>query len=136
MPGVCQASACLEERAHRSPLKLLVDAHLPRRLCQVFVEAGHDAQHTFDLPLGNATTDREINERSVRDLRIVVSKDTDFFHSHIVQGRPWKLLIVRTGNISTSEVCALFQRNLQLIETSFDDHSLVEIDRDIVTPVQ
>ena len=74
-------------------------------------------------------------ELSFDEQRVVVSKDTDFFYSHLLQGRPWKLLLVKTGNISTRDLQALFERNLPAIETAFQTHTLVEIDRSAVTPV-
>jgi len=112
-----------------------VDAHLPRRLCAVLAKHGHDATHTLDLPAGNTTTDGVINQLLFDEQRMVVSKDTDFFYSHLLLGRPWKLLLVKTGNISTWEFGALFERNLPAIEAAFQTHTLVEIDRLAVTPV-
>ena len=43
-------------------MKFLVDAHLPRRLCAVLEQRGHDAKHTLDLPAENATKDGVINQ--------------------------------------------------------------------------
>jgi predicted nuclease of predicted toxin-antitoxin system len=34
----------------------------------------------------------------MHDQCVVVTKDTDFYHSHVLQRKPWKLLLVRTGN--------------------------------------
>ena len=116
-------------------MKFLVDAHLPPRLCAVLAQHGHDALHTLDLPAKNATKDSVINQISLADQRVVVSKDTDFFYSHVLHGRPWKLLLVRTGNVSTRDLCALFERNLALIEAALQSHTLVEIDRLAATPV-
>ena len=116
-------------------MKFLVDAHLPRRLCAMLAQHGHDATHTLDLPAKNATKDRVINQLSFDEQRVVVSKDTDFFYSHLLQGRPWKLLLVKTGNISTRDLRALFERNLPAIEAAFQTHTLVEIDRSAVRPV-
>ena len=90
-------------------MKFLVDAHLPRRLCAMLGQHGHDATHTLDLPAKNTTKDRVINQLSFDEQRVVVSKDTDFFYSHLLHGRPWKLLLVRTGNISTGDLCALME---------------------------
>jgi predicted nuclease of predicted toxin-antitoxin system len=116
-------------------MRFLVDAHLPRRLCAVLAQHGHDAVHTLDLPEKNETKDRVINQISLADQRVVISKDTDFFYSHLLQGRPWKLVLVKTGNISTRDLCALFERNVAAIEAALQSHSLVEIDRLAVTPV-
>ena len=46
-------------------MKFLVDAHLPRRLCAVLEQRGHDAKHTLDLPAENATKDGVINQLSL-----------------------------------------------------------------------
>ena len=116
-------------------MKFLVDAHLPPRLCAMLAARGHDAKHTRDLPAQNQTKDRVINQLSVDEQRIVISKDTDFFYSHLLQGRPWKLLLVKTGNISTRDLRELFERNLPAIEAAFQTHTLVEIDRSAVTLV-
>src|SRR5437667_3584377 len=116
-------------------MKFLVDAHLPRRLCAVLVQHGHDAVHTVELPAKNATKDQVIDQTSLDDQRVVISKDTDFFYSHVLHGRPWKLLLVRTGNISMRDLCALFEHNLPTIEAALQSHTLVEIDRAAVTPV-
>lgn len=96
---------------------------------------GHEAVHTLDLPAGNATTDEVINRISLDQLRIVISKDTDFFFSHTLHGRPWKPLPVKTGNISVRDLCALLERNLRAIEAALESHTLVEIDRLAVKPV-
>jgi predicted nuclease of predicted toxin-antitoxin system len=116
-------------------MRFLVDAHLPRSLCAALARQGHDVVHTLDLPAGNATKDSVINQVSFDDQRVVISKDTDFFYSYLLQGRPWKLLLVRTGNISTRDLRALFERNLPAIEAALQNYSLVEIDRATVTPV-
>jgi predicted nuclease of predicted toxin-antitoxin system len=116
-------------------MKFLVDAHLPRRLCAMLAQHGHDATHTLDLQTGNATKDRIINQLSFDEQRVVVSKDTDFFYSHLLHGRPWKLLLVRTGNISTRSLRTLFESNLPAIEAAFQTHTLVEVDRSIVKPL-
>ncbi len=115
-------------------MRFLVDAHLPRRLCEIIAKHGHDAIHTLDLPERNATRDRVINQISVDQERVVVSKDTEFFYSHILQARPWKLLLVRTGNVSARDLCTLIDASLPRIEAALGSHTLVEIDRTKVTP--
>ena len=69
-------------------MKFLIDAHLPPSLRAVFRNAGHDAIHTVDLPEQNASRDGILNKVSMDELRVVVTKDTDFYYSHLLQGRP------------------------------------------------
>jgi predicted nuclease of predicted toxin-antitoxin system len=115
-------------------MRFLVDAHLPRRICEMLVRHGHESIHTHDLPEGNASKDGTINRVSLDERRVVVSKDSDFFYSHLRHGRPWKLLLVKTGNISTRDLVELLERNLPAIDAALQSHSLVEVDRVKVTP--
>ena len=82
-------------------MKFLVDAQLPRRLVRRLREAGHEAIHTLDLPLGNRTTDTLINDLSAREQYVVITKDSDFVNSFVLNRRPHKLLLISTGNIRT-----------------------------------
>jgi predicted nuclease of predicted toxin-antitoxin system len=110
-------------------MNFLLDAHLPPGLCALLQAAGHDVVHTSQLPTANRTTDQVINELSAREQRVVVSKDTDFYYSHLLHQRPYKLLLVRTGNIRTRELKELFQRQLPAIVQALANNSLVEMDR-------
>ena len=110
-------------------MKFMVDAHLPRRLVSHLQQAGFDAKHTLDLPRGNRTQDPEIDEISIKEQRVVMTKDTDFVDSIILRGRPWKLLLVSTGNIKNSELEALFIANLEKIAEGFESFDFIEINR-------
>ena len=110
-------------------MKFLVDAHLPRRLVVLLNEAGYDALHTLDLPLGNRTPDPAINELSVNEQFVVVTKDSDFVDSFVLQRRPWKLLLVSTGNICNDELTTLFLANVQKMAEGFDLFDFIEINR-------
>ena len=110
-------------------MNFLVDAHLPRRLCHRLRNAGHDAVHTLDLPHGNRTTDAEINQRSVQEQRVVVTKDADFVESLIIQGVPYKLLLIATGNIRNSELEQLLTTHLDTIVAGFATSDFIEIDQ-------
>lgn len=117
-------------------MKFLVDAHLPPSLCALLELAGHDAIHTSQLPARNQTSDEEINALSELEQRVVISKDADFFHAHLLHGKPWKLLLIRTGNIRTRELKTLFTSHLSEILDALQDNTLVEIDRSTVRPWQ
>jgi predicted nuclease of predicted toxin-antitoxin system len=113
-------------------VKFIVDAQMPRRLCTVLHAAGYDAVHTIELPQQNRTTDQVINEISVAEGRVVITKDTDFYYSHLLYRRPFKLLLIRTGNIGTRDLCALVERQLPTIVAALEQHTLVELDRSTV----
>jgi predicted nuclease of predicted toxin-antitoxin system len=113
-------------------MKFLVDAHLPPGLCIQLQAAGHGAVHTHQLSAQNRTSDEALNQLSVKEQRVVITKDTDFYYSHLLHGKPWKLLLVRTGNIRTRDIKALFDKHLTEIVAALQRNSLVELDRQAV----
>lgn len=110
-------------------MKFLVDAQLPRRLAVRLREAGHEAIHTLDFPLGNRTPDSIINELSIHEEYVVVTKDADFVNSFHLHRRPHKLLLISTGNILNSELESLLMSNLKSLAGSFDHFDFIEINR-------
>ena len=109
-------------------MKFVVDAHLPPGLCDLLQAAGYDALHTRQLAAQNRTPDEVLNSLSLKEQRVVVTKDSDFYHSHLLHGKPWKLLLVRTGNIRTRDLKALFERHVPEIVAALEQNSLVELD--------
>ena len=97
-------------------MKFLIDAQLPRRLVHRLREAGFEAIHTLDLPLGNRTPDTDIN-------------NADFVNSFHLQHKPHKLLLVSTGNIGNAELESLFMANIEKISDGFAQFDFIEMDR-------
>jgi predicted nuclease of predicted toxin-antitoxin system len=83
-------------------VKLLVDAQLPRKLALLLESYGHDVRHTLDLPDANRTSDSRINELSLIEQRVVITKDADFVDSFLLANKPYKLLLISTGNSPNS----------------------------------
>ncbi|MDQ1612039.1 MAG: hypothetical protein QOG00_1970 [Pyrinomonadaceae bacterium] len=113
-------------------MKFLVDAQLPRRLVSRLREAGHEAIHTLDLPLGNCTPDSTINELSYLQGYVVVTKDTDFVNSFLLRRRPSKLLLVSTGNIRNADLESLLLSNLEKIAVQFYIFDFIEINQQAI----
>lgn len=114
-------------------MNFLIDAQLPRRLAYRLRDFGHDAMHTLDLPLKNRTPDSLVKEISVREKRVVVTKDGELVDSFFLQGKPYKLLLVSTGNIKNADLEKLFLQNIQQIAEAFEQFSFIEIDRTMIT---
>lgn len=108
-------------------MNFLVDAQLPRKLAVWLTDEGHDARHTLDLPAANRSTDAVIIATADAEQRIVVTKDADFVDSHVVNGRPARLLLVSTGNIRNADLLALLVRNISTLQHAFANHAFVEI---------
>ncbi len=105
----------------------LIDAQLPRRLSERLGALGHDAMHTLDLADGNRTTDPEINRYAAESRRIVISKDRDFFDSHLINGVPPQLLWVTVGNISNTELLSLFESLVPGLQDAFEESNCIEL---------
>src|SRR3954452_22845390 len=103
--------------------------NFPAKLAHRLRVAGHDALHTFDLPAANRTTDEEINELSARDLRVVITKDTDFVDSFLLFHRPYKLLLISTGNIANADLEELFVAEIPAIAAAFESYDYLELTR-------
>lgn len=108
-------------------MKFLVDAQLPRRMVAWLTAAGCDAIHTLDLPEGNRTTDAQVNELANRDNRVVILKDADFVDSHLLSGRPAKLILISTGNINNTDLEALVVPLIPDIVREFGVHRFLEL---------
>jgi predicted nuclease of predicted toxin-antitoxin system len=110
-------------------VNFLVDAQLPRRMAAWLAAAGCNAIHTLDLPAANRTTDEQINDVAAREQRVVVTKDADFVDSHLLRGRPPKLLLISTGNISNRDLEALVAPLIPDIVRELGSHSFLELGR-------
>ena len=102
----------------------------PRRICGWLRDAGHEAEHTLDMPRGNRTPDAEILDRADADNLIVVTKDADFVQSFLISARPPGLLLIATGNVGNGELERLMRTHLGRIVEAFAEHRYVELGRD------
>jgi predicted nuclease of predicted toxin-antitoxin system len=108
-------------------MKFIIDAQLPYGLKYLFVSAGFDALPTDDLPDKERTTDNQIREISLKENRIIVSKDADFVDSFYIRGIPRRLLLISTGNIRNREFFKLFEDNITQVIELFSHCNLVEM---------
>ena len=114
-------------------MKFLVDAHLPKKLSMFLAWKGYDAVHTLDLPNQNRTKDSQINQISIDERRVVISKDLDFIESLLISDKPYKLIYISTGNITNKQLLELFSQNIEKIVEYTGEHRLIEItDTDIM----
>jgi len=111
-------------------MKFIVDAQLPKKLAYWIIEKGFDTLHTLDLPNKNHTEDIDIIKLSASQKRIVISKDSDFFDYYLLHQKPYKLLLISTGNIVNKNLIQLFEKNFSKIEELLKLNTVVEIDFD------
>ena len=109
-------------------MRFIIDAQLPFALSKYLEQKGFDVIHTDDLPNKEYTTDNEIRDISVKENRIVITKDADFLDSFYVNSTPPKLPLVSTGNIKNKALIRLFDLNMDKIVELFATYSFVELD--------
>lgn len=83
-------------------MKVLCDVHLPYRLVKWFQQQNIEAQHVNQLPQRWYTTDQTICQYADENDYIVITKDHDFRHSHLLQQTPRKLIRITLGNINNT----------------------------------
>ncbi len=110
-------------------MKFLVDAQLPMSLARFLRERGFDAIHTLELADKNQTDDLTINEISLAEKRVVITKDSDFYNSYEAKQEPFKLLYLTMGNIHNRDLLHLFEANLLLLIHSLQNGDAVEMNR-------
>jgi predicted nuclease of predicted toxin-antitoxin system len=117
-------------------MKFIVDAQLPKSLANLLREKGFDVIHTSELLNGNDSTDAEINNLSLAENRIVISKDADFYDSFTAKKEPYKLLHIKTGNIKNSKLIELFEKNMESIFKELDESNVVQISQNYLIKIQ
>ena len=110
-------------------MKFIVDAQLPQKLSELLIILGYDSIHTLDLIDKNATEDETIRELSVKEFRIVITKDSDFEDSFLLKKIPLKLLLLTTGNIPNKDLLTLFSQNISELIILFQENDFIEMDR-------
>lgn len=106
-------------------MDFLVDAMLPFSLSEFLNTRGHNSIHTSQIPQKNKTSDNFINELSLKEKRIVISKDIE--NDIRINHKPYKLLLITTGNISNKTLFTIFEDNFSFIINSFENSRFIEI---------
>ncbi|MDR2621259.1 MAG: DUF5615 family PIN-like protein [Dysgonamonadaceae bacterium] len=110
----------------------IIDTQLPPSLAEFFRRRGFDATHVKDYPLGALTPDEEIIRIAKDELRIIVTKDSDFMDYYLLKGFPPAVLLLQLGNIKNSELFAFLDKLLEQIVSSYthDTTKFIIIQRD------
>ncbi len=108
-------------------IRFLVDAQLPKKLSELLKYKGFDSIHTLDLPNKNKTKDSQINQISLKEKRVLISKDLDFVESLYISNKPYKLIYIVTGNITNKELLDIFSKNIAQIAKYLEENRLIEI---------
>ena len=84
-------------------MKLLLDENLSPRLVGSLSDLYPESQHVHSLELGGAD-DSALWDYAKAHGFAIVSKDSDFAERCVLEGEPPKVIWIRLGNCSTSEI--------------------------------
>jgi predicted nuclease of predicted toxin-antitoxin system len=101
-------------------MKLLFDENLSPKLVRLIADLFPDSVHVRDIGL-QAADDPIVWTYAANNGLMICSKDSDLHQRSFVFGYPPKVMWVRLGNCSTSDVEQLLRSNFAAIRASCDD---------------
>ena len=104
-------------------MKLLFDQNLSRRLVGRLADIFPDASHVGVLGMDHAS-DETLWEYARANDYVIVTKDADFNDLSVLRGSPPKLIWLRLGNCTTTQVEAAIREHQQDIKVLLADSAL------------
>ncbi len=104
-------------------MKLLFDENLSPKLPSRLSDLFPNSLHVRDVSM-KATTDPIVWDYAKDNSLIIVSKDADMHDLSLVFGNPPKVIWLRLGNCSTSQVENLLCQNFDTIRLFHEDENL------------
>ncbi|HRQ25126.1 MAG TPA: DUF5615 family PIN-like protein [Anaerolineales bacterium] len=101
---------------------LLFDQNISPRLVERLADIYPDSTHVSLLGMGNAM-DIEIWQYAHDNDYMIVTKDADFSELGVVRGFPPKIIWIRRGNCSTSDIETILRDNYEAIQLLGEDES-------------
>jgi predicted nuclease of predicted toxin-antitoxin system len=104
-------------------MKLLFDENLSPKLPNRLSDLFPNLLHVRDVGM-KATSDPIVWDYAKDNNLMIVSKDADMHDLSLVLGNPPKVIWLRLGNCSTSQVENLLRRNFNAIKLFYEDRNL------------
>ena len=101
-------------------MKLLFDENLSHTLVRLLADLFPGSIHVREIGL-KAADDSVVWEYAKNNGLMIVSKDSDMHQRSFVFGYPPKVVWVRLGNCSTSDVEQLLRRHFATIKAFYED---------------
>ena len=102
-------------------MKLLFDENLSPKLPRLLADIFPDSLHVRDVGM-KATDDPTVWDYAKDNDFMIVSKDADMHDLSLVFGNPPKVVWLRLGNCSTSQVENLLRREFEVIKIFYEDN--------------
>ena len=104
-------------------LRFIVDTQLPPSLTEFFKRRGFNATHVVNYPNGALTSDKEIITIANKEVRIIITKDSDFMDYYFLKGFPPAVLLLQLGNVKNSELFFVFDKYIEQIALLFSNQA-------------
>jgi predicted nuclease of predicted toxin-antitoxin system len=110
-------------------MKLLVDANISWRLLRTISQHFPDSVHVDSITPEIPLKDLDIWNFALEHNYMILTNDEDFFELSMFKGYPPKLIILRTGNVSTRNLSRVLINHIQEIEqfAESEDLGILEI---------
>jgi predicted nuclease of predicted toxin-antitoxin system len=92
-------------------VKLLFDQNLSFKLVRRLADLYSDSAHVRDVGLASAD-DNVVWDYARAHGFVIVSKDSDFYQRSLVIGHPPKVVWIRRGNCSTTDIEEILRRHV------------------------
>jgi len=102
-------------------VKLLLDQNLSPHLVSKILDLFPQSTHVRDLNLQSAS-DPEVWSYAANHNYVILSKDADFHQMSFLYGPPPKVVWIRRGNCSTSEILKILRGHVEDL-VAFDENS-------------
>jgi len=104
-------------------MKFLFDHNLSPRLVKQLSDIAKDSAHVYDLDMAEAE-DTEVWTYAKANNYTIVTRDSDYNDLLILRGFPPKIIWIRRGNCSTSEIERILRLHLADIQTLASESTL------------
>lgn len=101
-------------------MKLLLDENLSPRLVELLQDLCSDVNHVRDVGLASASDDA-VWSFAFANGRTIITKDEDFNQRAFLLGPPPKIVWLRVGNATTTEIAQLLRMHYKDIATFEQD---------------
>ncbi len=100
-------------------MKVLCDVHIPYGLVNFFLDKGIDAIHVNTILQKWNTKDADISRYADESDFILITKDSDFRDSFLIQKTPRKPIRVTLGNTSNNDLIKAFENHLEMLKGNY-----------------
>jgi len=114
-------------------MKFICDVHISFKIVRHLNSLGFETVHINDILNKWYIKDKDISAYADLNDLIVITKDSDFKSSFVINRTPRKLIKINLGNISNQSLIKIISDNLESIQKlNFEKRFMIEIDQQYI----